>query len=152
MRSTLRLAEGDEYGILDSLGTLALAHSRVRKKSNNHSKEHTPSQRRGINDIIDLAFNARLVRHCDFKYVRSPHAFAYISYNLGIRTEKSHRLLVALDGNPNPQSGTLVTIPSTIITDKIRVRRFSFPDPTIVDHLYWSTGGVTDVFSIIGFA
>jgi hypothetical protein len=70
--STLRLVEGDEYGILPALPTLALAFSRVRKTSDNHSKEHT--QRRGIDDIIELAFSARLDRHCDFKYV-SPSSF-----------------------------------------------------------------------------
>jgi hypothetical protein len=72
--STLRSVEGDEYGILTALPILALAYSRVRKTSNNHPKEHT--QRRSIDDIIDLAFSARLDRHCDFKYVLSPRAFA----------------------------------------------------------------------------
>ena len=70
--STLRPAEGDKYGILASLSTLTLAYSRVRKKLNNHSKEHT--QRRGIHDIIDSASSAKLDRHCDFKYILSPQA------------------------------------------------------------------------------
>ncbi|KAF8345161.1 hypothetical protein F5887DRAFT_1198087 [Amanita rubescens] len=130
--STLRPVEGDEYGILPVLSTLALAFSRVRKMSDNHSKEH--SQRRGIDDIIELAFSARLDRHCDFK------------------TEESYRL-VASAGNPDAQSDTLVTIPSVIIADKIGEDRFSFQgDRTISEHLYWSTGGSTDGFSIIGFA
>jgi hypothetical protein len=67
--STLCLAEGDKYGILSELHTLALAYSRVRKTSNNHSKEH--GQRRGIDDIIEVAFSAKTDRHSDFKYALS---------------------------------------------------------------------------------
>jgi hypothetical protein len=63
--STLRPVEGDEYGILPALPTLAFAYSHVRKTSNNRSKEHI--QRRSIDDIIDLAFSARLDRHCQFR-------------------------------------------------------------------------------------
>jgi hypothetical protein len=108
--------------------------------------------RRSINDIIELAFSARLDRHCDFKYVFSPRAVAYISYNFAIRTEESYRL-VASTGNPDAQSDVLVTIPSGIISDKIQIDRFSFRgDRTISQHLYWSTGGGMDGFSIIGFA
>jgi hypothetical protein len=72
--------------------------------------------------------------------------------NLAIRTEESYRL-VALDGNPDAQSDALVTIPSTIIGDKIRRDQLAFQsDRTIVENLYWSSGGATDAFSIIGFA
>ena len=81
--------EGDEYGILTALPYLALAYSRVRKTSNNHSKEH--AQRSGIDDVIELAFSSMLDRHCDFMYVFSPRAFAFI-YNIAIRTEQSYRL------------------------------------------------------------
>ena len=148
--STLSSVEEDEYGILTALPNLAFAYDHVCKTSNNHSKEHT--QRRSIDDIIELAFSARVDRHCDFKYVFSPRAFAYISYNLAIRTEESYRL-VASAGNPDAQSDALVTIPSETIADKIQMYELSFQgDQTILQHLYWSTGGVTDDFSIIGFA
>jgi hypothetical protein len=76
---------------------------------------------------------------------------AYISFNLGIRTEESYRLL-ALNGNSDAQADTLVTIPSTIIRDKIHTHRLVFTDPTIVNNLYWSTTGFLGDFSIIGFA
>jgi hypothetical protein len=60
---------------------------------------------------------------------------------------------VASAGNPDAHSDTLVTIPSVTIADKIGEDRFSFQgDRTISEHLYWSTGGSTDGFSIIGFA
>ena len=54
------------YDILSELHTLALACSRVRKTANNKSKEH--GQRRGIDDIIELAFSIKPDRHSDFKY------------------------------------------------------------------------------------
>lgn len=63
--STLRSVEEDKYGILPVLPTLALAYSRVRKTSNNRSKEHI--QRRSIDEIIELAFSARIDRHCEFR-------------------------------------------------------------------------------------
>ncbi|KAF9440727.1 hypothetical protein P691DRAFT_73061 [Macrolepiota fuliginosa MF-IS2] len=130
--STLSSVEEDEYGILTALPNLAFAYDHVCKTSNNHSKEHT--QRRSIEDIIELAFSARVDRHCDFK------------------TEESYRL-VASPGNPDAQSDTLVTIPSKTIDDRIRMDRFSFQgDLTISQHLYWSADGMTDGFSIIGFA
>ncbi len=62
--STLRPVEGDEYGILPALPTLAFAYSHVRKTSNNRSEEHI---HRSIDDIIDLAFSAGLDRHCQFR-------------------------------------------------------------------------------------
>jgi hypothetical protein len=114
--STLSSVEEDEYGILTALPNLAFAYNHVCKASNNHFKEHT--QHHSIDDIIELAFSARVDRDCDFKYVFSPQAFAYISYNLAIRTEESYRL-VALPGNPDVQSDTLVTIPSKTIDDRI---------------------------------
>jgi hypothetical protein len=76
---------------------------------------------------------------------------AYISFNISIRTEESYRLL-ALDGNPDAQSDTLVTIPSTIIRDIIHTHRLSFNYPIIINNLYWSTTGFLGDFSIIGFA
>jgi len=63
--STLRPVEGDEYGILPALPNLALAYSRVRKTSNIRSKEHI--QRRSIDRILELAFDAGLDRHCEFR-------------------------------------------------------------------------------------
>jgi len=112
--------EGDEYGIVPALPTLALAYSRVRKTLNNHT------QRRSIDEIIELAFSVGLSdRHCDFRYVFSPRAFAYISYNLAIRTEESYRL-VALAGNPDAQSDVLVRIPSATIADKYEWIGFPF--------------------------
>jgi len=145
--STLRPTEGDEYGILGVLNTLALAYNRVRETSKNQSKEN--SQRRGINDIIEIAFSERIDRHCDYKYVLS--FLGYIHFNLGIRTEESCRP-VAPNGNPDAQSDTLVTIPSKKINDKLQNNRLSFTDPSTIDNLYWSTSGVGDLFSIIGFA
>ncbi len=148
--STLRPVEGDEYEILPTLPTLALAYSCLRKTSNNHSKEHT--RRCSIDEIIELAFSARLDRRCDFRYVFSPRAYAYICYNLVISTDGSYRL-VALACNSDAQSDALVTIPSATIADKVQIDWFSFRgDRTILQHLYWSTGGLTDGFSIIGFA
>ena len=150
--STLSSIEEDEYGILTALPNLAFAYTHVRKTSNNHSKEHV--QRHSIDDIIDLAFSARVDRHCDFKYITvfSPQAFIFISDNLAIRTEQSYRL-VASAGNPDAQSDAVVTIPSGTVGDKIRIAQLSFQgDPTILQHLYWSTGGEKDGFSIIGFA
>ncbi|KAM6496619.1 hypothetical protein JOM56_007092 [Amanita muscaria] len=130
--STLSSVEEDEYGILTALPNLAFAYDHVCKTSNNHSKEHT--QRRSIDDIIELAFSARVDRDCDFK------------------TQESYRL-VASPGNPDAQSGTLVTIPSKTVDDRIRMDQFSFQgDLTISQHLYWSADGMTDGFSIIGFA
>ncbi|KAF8345047.1 hypothetical protein F5887DRAFT_885364 [Amanita rubescens] len=130
--SKLTPVEGDEYGILPALPTLAFAYSHVRKTSNNLSKEHT--QRRSIDDIIELAFSAKVDCHCDFK------------------TEESYRL-VASAGNPDARSDALVTIPSVTTGDKILAARFSFQgEPMIYRELYWSTGGERDGFSIIGFA
>jgi len=63
--STLEPVEGDEYGILPALPTLAFAYNHVRKTSKNHSKEH--SQRRSIDNIIDLSFSAGLYCHCEFR-------------------------------------------------------------------------------------
>jgi hypothetical protein len=48
-----------------------------------------------------------------------------------------------------------VTIPSAAIGLKIQLQRLSFQgDPSILQHLYWSTHGADadDDFSIIGFA
>ncbi|KAF8335578.1 hypothetical protein F5887DRAFT_891839, partial [Amanita rubescens] len=130
--STLRPVEGDEYGIIPALPSLALAHKHFRKMLQNHSKAHT--QRHSINAIIELAFSARLDRHCDFK------------------TEESYRI-VAFDGIPDAQSDALVTLPSATITDKINIHRIFFQgDRTIFQHLYWSSDWLTDGFSIIGFA
>ena len=58
---------------------------------------------------------------------------------------------MASDGHPDAQSDTLVTIPWTNIGDTLFAHRRSFADDTIVDHLYWSTRGFGDDFSIIGF-
>ena len=74
--STLRMVEEDEFGILPSLPILAFAFNHICNTSNNHSKEH--AQRRGIDDIIDLAFSARHDRHCEFRYVFSPWACVYL--------------------------------------------------------------------------
>ena len=60
---------------------------------------------------------------------------------------------MASAGNPDAQSDTLVTIPSATIADKLQMQRLSFQgDQTILQHLYWSTGGGTGGFSIIVFA
>jgi hypothetical protein len=67
--SKFRPEEGDKYGILSELHTLALAYSRVRKTSSNRSKEHGLC--RGIDDIIEIAFSAKTDRHCNFKYALS---------------------------------------------------------------------------------
>ena len=150
--STLSSVEGDEHGILTTLPHLAFAYDHVRKTLNNHSEAH--SQHRSIDDIIELGFSARIDRRCDFKYVFSPWAFTFISYNLAIRTEQSY-CLVGLAGNPDAQSDALVTIPSTAVGNKIRMAQLSSSfrgDPSILRQLYWSTGGETDNFSIIGFA
>ena len=76
----------------------------------------------------------------------------FYRYNLAIRTEESYRLVVSA-GNPDAESDTLVTIPSGAIGDKIQEKRISMQgDPTIFQHLYWSTHGAdADDFSIIGF-
>ncbi|KAF5381044.1 hypothetical protein D9615_004039 [Tricholomella constricta] len=129
--SRLRPVDLDNYGILSELHTLALAYSRIRKTSNNRSKEH--SQRRGIDDILEMALSARADCHTDF------------------RTEESYRL-AGLDGNPDAVSDTLVTISSAKIADEISSCSFTFTNRSVADHLYWSTIGVTDIFSIIGFA
>jgi hypothetical protein len=144
---TLRPTEEDEYGILGVLNTLALAYNCVRKTSNNQSKEQ--SRCRGIDDIIEIAFSARTDCHCDYKHVLS--FLGYIHFNLGIRTEESYHL-VASNGNPDAQSDTLVTIPSKKISDKLRDVQVYFTNPGAIDNLYWSTSGVRDLFSIIGFA
>jgi hypothetical protein len=60
---------------------------------------------------------------------------------------------VASAGNPDAESDALVTIPSATIADKLQMQQLSFQgDQTILQHLYWSTGGEKDGFSIIGFA
>ena len=93
----------------------------------------------------------RVDHHCDFKYIFSPWAFAYIPHNLAIRNEESYRL-VASPGNPDAQSDTLVTIPSKTVNDRIRLDQFSFQgDLMISQHLYWSADGMTDGFSVIRF-
>ena len=61
--------EGDLYGIIGVLPTLALAYSCVRKTSNNTTKEY--GQRRAMDEIINIAFSAKIDRHCDFMYVFS---------------------------------------------------------------------------------
>jgi hypothetical protein len=58
---------GDEYGVVNELHALAFAHDRIQKTSNNCANEH--NQRRGVDDIIEIAFSTRTDRHCDFKYV-----------------------------------------------------------------------------------
>ncbi|KAM6499434.1 hypothetical protein JOM56_004942 [Amanita muscaria] len=137
--STLPPVEGDEYGILPALPILALAYSRIRKTSNNQTNLDQRrllayTQRRSINEIIEFAFSARHDRHCDFK------------------TEESYRLMASA-GNPDAQSDALVTIPSTTIGDKLQMHQLSFRgDPSILQHLYWSTDGERNGFSIIGFA
>ena len=72
--STLSSVQKDKYGILSALPNFGFAYDHICKTSNNHSKEHT--QHRGIDDIIELASSARVDRHCDFKYIFSPRAFA----------------------------------------------------------------------------
>ena len=67
--SKLRHEEGDKYGTLSELRTLALAYSRVPKTTSNRSKEHGLC--RGIDDIIEIAFSAKTDRYRDFKYVLS---------------------------------------------------------------------------------
>jgi hypothetical protein len=138
--------EGDEYGIIGILPTLALTYSCVHKTSNNVTKEH--GQHCAFDKIINIAFSVRIDHHCDFRYVLSP--LAYISFNIGIRTEECYRLL-ALDGNPDAQSDTLATIPSTTIHDIIHTHQLSFTDPIVINNLYWSTMGFLGDFSIIRF-
>ena len=75
---------------------------------------------------------------------------AYIFYNLAIRIEESYRL-VASAGNPDAQCDTLVTIPSKTLADKISLVELSFEGDETISELYWSTGGLEDGFSIIGF-
>lgn len=87
---------------------------------------------RGVDNIIELAFSARLACRCDFE------------------AEESYRLK-GLAGNPDAESDVLVTIPSATIGDGIRFQRFSQRDPTLSEHLYWSSAGSTGGFSIIGF-
>ena len=65
--STLSLVETDEYNIEGALRQLALAHHRIRNTLNNKSREH--SQRRGIDDIIEIAFSARDGSQHRFWYV-----------------------------------------------------------------------------------
>ena len=60
---------------------------------------------------------------------------------------------MALAGNPDVESDTLVAIPSMATSEKIQEKRFSMQgDLTIIQQLYWSTlGADADDFSIIGF-
>lgn len=81
--SKLRSKEGDEYGIVSVLPTLALAYNCVCKKSNNIFKKH--GQRRAFDEINTIAFSARIDRHCDFKYVLSPLACAFSTLALELR-------------------------------------------------------------------
>ncbi|KAF5386982.1 hypothetical protein D9615_002100 [Tricholomella constricta] len=99
--SNLPQAEGDEYGILGVLNVLALAWSRIRKTSNNRATEHT--QRRGVDDIIEIAFNEGTGRRCGFS------------------TEERYRL-VQMDDNPDALSDILVTISSTELTRELRAK------------------------------
>jgi hypothetical protein len=75
---------------------------------------------------------------------------ACLSLILGVRTEERYRL-VKMNGNPDAQSDTSVTIPSLRIGNKLKKLRREFTDPATLDHLYWSTRGSLDKFSIIGF-
>lgn len=52
-------------------------------------------------------------------------------------------------GNPDALSDALVTIRSVTVSDKIQLEQQD--DPAIVQHLFWSTGGKGDGFSIIAF-
>jgi hypothetical protein len=62
----------------------------------------------------------------------SPLRLSHISYNIAIRTEESYRLMASA-GNPDAQSDTLVTIPSTTIADKLQMQQLSFQgDRTIL--------------------
>lgn len=53
-------------------------------------------------------------------------------------------------GNPDALSDALVTIRSVTVSDKIQLEQQD--DPAIVQHLFWSTGGKGEGFSIIAFA
>ncbi len=60
---------------------------------------------------------------------------------------------MASTGNPDAQSDALATIASGTVGNKIRIAQLSIQgNPTILRHLYWSTDGEKDGFSIIGFA
>jgi hypothetical protein len=144
--STLPHTEEDEYGILGVLNVLVLAWNRIKKTSNNRATEHT--QRRGIDDIIEIAFNEGTGRRCGFSCVLS--SLVYYPFNLGIRTEERY-CLVEMDNNPDAVSDALVTIPSMEITRELRDAALFFADSSTIDNLYWSTNGAIDDFSIIAF-
>ena len=81
--SKLRSKEGDEYGIVSVLPTLALAYNCVCKKSNNIFKKH--GQRRAFDEINTIAFSAR-IQVCSL-------SLGMCLFNLGIRTEEIWCLL-----------------------------------------------------------
>jgi hypothetical protein len=70
----------------------------------------------------------------------------HLSLSHGTSTEKCYRL-VELDCNA--QSDTLIIIPSQKIADKLQLLQYTFTQPAVIDHLYWST---KDPFSVIAFA
>ena len=147
--STLQLAEGDEYGILTALPNLAFAYKHVRK---------TPPK--NICSVVALTTLSiwllvqGLIVIVNSRKFSPLRLFTYFLYNLAISTEEGYRL-VASAGNPDAESDTLVTIPSATIDYKIQEQSLSCQgNPTILQHLYWSThgGDADDDFSIIGFA
>ena len=83
----------DEYGILPRS-----SHSRPRLRD----VRKTSNQRRSIDKIVELAFSARLDRRCG-----SPRTSMPLELKKTIAA-----------GNPDAESDTLVTIPSTSIVDK----------------------------------
>jgi hypothetical protein len=139
--------EEDQHGIIDEMHLLALAHRHILETSNNHSNEH--GQRYGIDLIISLALCDRLDRHFKIRCV-SFSPLIYPSQHR-IRTEEAY-CIVNLPPNPDAVFDTLVTIPSDRMDTELECLGTTFEDPTVMDHLFWSSSGSVSPFSIIGFA
>jgi uncharacterized membrane protein YgcG len=73
----------------------------------------------------------------------------HLSLNRDLSTEDFYRL-TQWDSNPDAQSDTLITIRSPAIGDQLRLYAFTFTDPELMQHAFWSTK--TLEFSIIAFA
>jgi hypothetical protein len=56
-----------------------------------------------------------------------------------------------MNGNPDACCDNLVTIPSRTVKNRLIDLQHEFNNPATADHLYWSSCGRSDGFSIIGF-
>jgi len=121
----------DKYNLSRVLSGLSLAHFRICRTSKNYENEF--SQRRGVDDVIEIAFSARKDAICQFL------------------AEKSYRLKEC--SSPDAVSDTLVTLPAIGTRRKIQLAKLKETiQLSSATNMYWSTATNVGDFSIIVFA